>query len=100
MRVSVWRGGGGGGGGVRRGGGRGGGVVPREGGCGALDRLDAWAHGCRIGRPSHTRRAAARAAGFRRSMTISEARVWEAIRGKATGARFRRQTPIGPFLAD
>ncbi|HLA65930.1 MAG TPA: endonuclease domain-containing protein [Acidimicrobiia bacterium] len=53
-----------------------------------------------MGRPSHTRRAAARAAGFRRSMTISEARVWEAIRGKATGARFRRQTPIGPFIAD
>lgn len=33
-------------------------------------------------------------------MTISEARLWVAIRGGLVGARFRRQVPIGYWVAD
>jgi very-short-patch-repair endonuclease len=33
-------------------------------------------------------------------MTISEARLWVAIRGSLVGARFRRQVPIGYWAAD
>jgi very-short-patch-repair endonuclease len=33
-------------------------------------------------------------------MTVSEARLWRAIRSKSTGARFRRQVPIGHWIAD
>jgi very-short-patch-repair endonuclease len=37
---------------------------------------------------------------LRRSLTISEARVWSAIKNKALGVRFRRQVPIGPWIVD
>jgi len=33
-------------------------------------------------------------------MTVSEARLWRGIRNNATGARFRRQVPIGIWIAD
>ena len=33
-------------------------------------------------------------------MTVSEARLWAAIRGGSVGARFRRQVPIGYWIAD
>ena len=33
-------------------------------------------------------------------MTISEARLWSGIRGGRTGARFRRQVPMGHWIAD
>jgi very-short-patch-repair endonuclease len=33
-------------------------------------------------------------------MTVSEARLWRAIRKRSTGARFRRQVPIGHWIAD
>jgi len=33
-------------------------------------------------------------------MTISEARLWRGIRNNTTGARFRRQVPIGIWIAD
>jgi len=33
-------------------------------------------------------------------MTISEARVWGMIKGKRTGLKFRRQVPIGHWIAD
>ena len=33
-------------------------------------------------------------------MTISEARLWGAIKARQTGARFRRQVPIGRWIAD
>jgi len=33
-------------------------------------------------------------------MTISEAALWDGIRRKQTGARFRRQVPIGIWIAD
>ena len=33
-------------------------------------------------------------------MTPSEARLWSGISRKATGARFRRQVPIGRWIVD
>jgi len=33
-------------------------------------------------------------------MTVSEARLWAAIKGRSVGARFRRQVPIGHWIAD
>ena len=51
-------------------------------------------------RPHHTPVAGARAKALRRSLTVSEARVWGALKNKATGARFRRQVPCGYWIAD
>lgn len=33
-------------------------------------------------------------------MTVSEAALWNRIRRRQTGARFRRQVPIGVWIAD
>ena len=51
-------------------------------------------------RPKHTRLARTRARDLRNDLTISEARLWSGIKNRATGARFRRQVPIGPWIAD
>ena len=51
-------------------------------------------------RPHHTQIAGARAKAMRRSLTVSEARIWGALKNKATGARFRRQVPCGHWIAD
>ena len=51
-------------------------------------------------RPRHTRLAKRRARLLRNELTISEARLWAGIKNKATGARFRRQVPIGIFIVD
>jgi very-short-patch-repair endonuclease len=37
---------------------------------------------------------------MRRSLTVSEARVWGPLKNKATGARFRRQVPCEHWKAD
>ena len=37
---------------------------------------------------------------MRRSPTWAELRLWQALRRKSLGVRFRRQEPIGPFIAD
>ena len=38
---------------------------------------------------------------LRRSQTVSERVLWQALRnGKLNGARFRRQHPIGPLVVD
>ena len=51
-------------------------------------------------RPKHTRLARTRARELRNDLTISEARLWSGIKNKATDARFRRQVPIGLWIAD
>ena len=51
-------------------------------------------------RPEHTNLAAERARRLRNSLTVSEARLWECLKNRATGARFRRQVPIGVWIAD
>ncbi len=37
---------------------------------------------------------------LRNELTISEARLWGGIKNGATGARFRRQVPIGVWIVD
>ena len=37
---------------------------------------------------------------MRRHPTPSEARLWEALRGRKLGVKFRRQHPLGSFIAD
>jgi very-short-patch-repair endonuclease len=53
-----------------------------------------------MARPGHTASAARLAGELRTTMTVSEARLWRAIRKRSTGARFRRQVPIGHWIAD
>jgi very-short-patch-repair endonuclease len=53
-----------------------------------------------MGRPTHASIAAKRAKALRSHLTISEARLWNAIKGRSVGARFRRQVPIGFWIAD
>ena len=43
---------------------------------------------------------AERARQMRLSLTPSEAALWRALRGKQLGVAFRRQVPIGRFIAD
>ena len=43
----------------------------------------------------------ARARQLRRAMTDAERRLWRALRNRGLGNfKFRRQAPIGPFIAD
>ena len=51
-------------------------------------------------RPDLSLFAGRRARELRTRLTVSEARLWAAIKGKENGARFRRQVPIGPWIAD
>jgi very-short-patch-repair endonuclease len=37
---------------------------------------------------------------LRRNRTVVEARMWDVLRGKKLGVKFRRQHPIGPYVAD
>jgi very-short-patch-repair endonuclease len=41
-----------------------------------------------------------RARAMRGSMTLAEARLWLGLRDRRLGAKFRRQVPIGAFIAD
>jgi very-short-patch-repair endonuclease len=41
-----------------------------------------------------------RARALRRDATEAERRLWAALRNRALGAKFRRQVPLGPFVAD
>ncbi|MCB1458136.1 MAG: endonuclease domain-containing protein [Nitratireductor sp.] len=48
--------------------------------------------------PPHTRK---RARKLRAELTRAEAAMWDLLREfRARGARFRRETPIGPYIAD
>jgi BirA family biotin operon repressor/biotin-[acetyl-CoA-carboxylase] ligase len=40
------------------------------------------------------------ARSLRRDMTDSERRLWSGLRGEKLGAKFRRQHPLGPYIAD
>ncbi|MDK2768236.1 endonuclease domain-containing protein [Sphingomonas sp.] len=37
---------------------------------------------------------------LRRTMTLPEVLLWQELRGNRTGFKFRRQHPIGPYVAD
>ncbi len=49
-------------------------------------------------RPDKRQRDRARA--LRKNLTEAERALWQEIRGKQLGAKFRRQAPIGPYIAD
>jgi very-short-patch-repair endonuclease len=36
----------------------------------------------------------------RRQMSYPEVLLWQRLRGKAAGAKFRRQHPLGPYIVD
>jgi very-short-patch-repair endonuclease len=42
----------------------------------------------------------ARAKALRRTMTRPEARLWQVLRTRPEGLKFRRQHPIGPYVID
>ncbi len=48
----------------------------------------------------HTNPKTARARELRKSPTWAELRLWEALRRRRLGAKFRRQHPVGRFFAD
>jgi very-short-patch-repair endonuclease len=37
---------------------------------------------------------------LRRTMSLPEVLLWQRLRGSRTGAKFRRQHPIGPYIVD
>ncbi len=41
-----------------------------------------------------------RAHGMRKHLTFSEQKLWQELRGSKLGVAFRRQVPIGRFIAD
>ena len=41
-----------------------------------------------------------RARSLRRSSTPAETALWQLLRNKSLGVRFRRQRPIGPYIVD
>ncbi len=41
-----------------------------------------------------------RARGLRRRQTDAEGKLWEKLRGRQLGIKFRRQQPIGPYVVD
>ncbi len=51
-------------------------------------------------RPRHTKLAAQRAGELRRAETVSETVLWQALRRRQLGVRFRRQVPIGVWIVD
>jgi very-short-patch-repair endonuclease len=52
-------------------------------------------------RPDRREGAVERARGYRRDMSAGEAKLWKWLRGRAfDGLKFRRQVPIGPYVAD
>src|SRR5450631_197339 len=50
--------------------------------------------------PRFTNRQLAAARRLRRDMTIAETILWRGLRNRGNGAKFRRQVPIGPYVAD
>jgi very-short-patch-repair endonuclease len=55
-----------------------------------------------MSRPSHQRsvQLKVRAREMRPSPTLSEARLWQALRGSRLGVGFRRQAVIGDYIVD
>jgi very-short-patch-repair endonuclease len=47
-----------------------------------------------------TKSTVQRAKALRRELTPPEAKLWNALRGKSLGVKFRKQHPIGPYVLD
>ena len=52
------------------------------------------------GPPRTLRPEVALARKYRRELSYPEVLLWQRLRDKATGTKFRRQHPIGPYVAD
>ncbi len=52
------------------------------------------------GFPHMLRPEVSRARRHRRELSLPEVLLWQRLRGKAGGVRFRRQHPIGPYVVD
>jgi len=50
--------------------------------------------------PPYNRETMMRARELRKNLTPTEWAVWNHIRDKKTGVKFRRQVPIGSYIAD
>jgi very-short-patch-repair endonuclease len=50
--------------------------------------------------PRASRVSFGRARALRKKLTDAEARLWSVLRRDTLGVRFRRQHPIGPYIAD
>ena len=50
--------------------------------------------------PSYTKETVQRARELRKNMTPTEWAVWNHLRDKKTGVKFRRQVPIGKYIVD
>lgn len=37
---------------------------------------------------------------LRKEMTVAETMLWRSLRDRGIGAKFRRQVPVGPYVAD
>lgn len=48
----------------------------------------------------HTTKALRSARRFRREMSLPEVLLWQSLRQRPLGVKFRRQHPIGSFVAD
>jgi very-short-patch-repair endonuclease len=66
----------------------------------ALLQLAAGRHAGRVARPRHTSAADCFARANRASLTPAEARMWSFLKGSQPGVRFRRQVPVGRWIAD
>ena len=51
-------------------------------------------------RPRSSEPVRARARELRRSPTAEERALWQRLRNRQLGVKFRRQVPIGPFIVD
>jgi very-short-patch-repair endonuclease len=47
-----------------------------------------------------SKRTVAQARALRRRMTQPEARLWQVLRTRPDGLKFRRQNPVGPYSLD
>jgi very-short-patch-repair endonuclease len=48
----------------------------------------------------YTNRQLVRGRRLRGEMTVAETMLWRCLRDRGIGAKFRRQVPIGPYVAD
>ena len=67
--------------------------------------LSRWTHRVGVSSPRilalHSSMPNERARALRKNMTDGERRLWQALRARQVdGMRFRRQHPIGPYIAD
>lgn len=54
----------------------------------------------RVKSPGKPARTVARAKSLRRAMTLPEVLLWQRLRHRPDGLKFRRQHPVGVYIAD